>query len=67
LHCTLEDDVLRAGDLEEWTDFTAFEQALQRPGPWIAGIDFPFGQARLFIQTIDWPRDWRTTCAMHIL
>ena len=58
LHCTLEDDVLRAGDLEEWTDFAAFEQALQRPGPWIAGIDFPFGQARRFIETIDWPRDW---------
>jgi Protein of unknown function (DUF429) len=59
LHCILEGDVLRAGDLEKWTDFDAFELALQRPGPWIAGIDFPFGQARRFIETIGWPRGWR--------
>jgi hypothetical protein len=58
LHCTLEGDVLCADDLEEWTDFAAFEQTLQRPGPWIAGIDFPFGQARRFIETIGWPRGW---------
>ena len=58
LHCTLEGDVLCAGDLEEWTDFAPFELALQRPGPWMAGIDFPFGQARRFIETIDWPRSW---------
>ena len=58
LRCTLEGDVLCAGDLAEWTDFAAFELALQRPGPWIAGIDFPFGQARRFIETIGWPRSW---------
>jgi len=58
LHCTLRGDVLQAGDLEEWQDFTAFEQALKRPGPWIAGIDFPFGQARRFVETIGWPRSW---------
>jgi hypothetical protein len=58
LHCTLEGDVLYAGDLAEWTDFAAFELALQRPGLWIAGIDFPFGQARRFIETIGWPRSW---------
>jgi hypothetical protein len=33
---------------------------LQRPGPWIAGIDFPFGQSRKFIETIGWPADWRS-------
>jgi hypothetical protein len=27
-------------------------------GPWIAGIDFPFGQARRFIETIGWPCGW---------
>ena len=58
VHCILEGSVLRAGDREEWTDFAAFELALQRPGPWIAGIDFPFGQARRFIETIGWPRGW---------
>lgn len=58
LHCVLDGDVLRAGQLEEWPSFEGFEQALRAPGPWIAGIDFPFGQARKFIETIGWPRNW---------
>ncbi len=58
LHCTLDGDLLRAGELEEWPDFTLFEQALRIPGPWIAGIDFPFGQSRRFIETIGWPSNW---------
>jgi hypothetical protein len=28
------------------------------PGPWIAGIDFPFGQSRKFIANIGWPNAW---------
>jgi hypothetical protein len=59
LRCIFDGQVLRAGDLEEWSTFSAFEEALQRPGPWIAGIDFPFGQSRRFIETIGWPPNWR--------
>ena len=55
LHCRFEDSVLKAETLEELPNFTAFEDALVRPGPWIAGIDFPFGQSRKFIETIGWP------------
>jgi hypothetical protein len=58
LHCVLEGDLLRAQSLEEWPVFEGFEQALRRPGPWIAGIDFPFGQARRFVETIGWPLSW---------
>lgn len=58
LYCKLEDSILKAETLEEFPDFTAFENALSRPGPWIAGIDFPFGQSRKFIKTIGWPQDW---------
>ncbi|MES9994011.1 MAG: DUF429 domain-containing protein [Candidatus Thiodiazotropha sp.] len=58
LACTLEDKHLQAGDLQEWHNFAGFEAALQQPGPWIAGIDFPFGQARRFIETIGWPEIW---------
>ena len=59
LHCTLERETLSARDLEELPDFAAFEQVLQRPGPWIAGIDFPFGQSRKFIEGVCWPQeDW---------
>lgn len=59
LACTLEGTHLRADELSEWQTFEAFEQALQKPGPWIAGIDFPFGQARRFIETIGWPLSWQ--------
>ncbi len=56
--CRLEADHLIAGDLIEWTCFEDFETALRQQGPWIAGIDFPFGQARTLIETIGWPKTW---------
>jgi hypothetical protein len=58
LECTLTGHRLRAVKLTEWEDFAGFEAALRSPGPWIAGIDFPFGQARRFIETIGWPSTW---------
>ena len=58
MRCTLEGRVLRANCLEVWPevwpDFAPFEEALKNPGPWIAGIDFPFGQSRTFIENIGW-------------
>jgi hypothetical protein len=59
LECVLEGNRLRAGELTAWQDFDGFEAALRNPGPWIAGIDFPFGQARRFIDTIGWPDTWQ--------
>lgn len=44
---------------EQWTSFSQFEQALRCPGPWIVGIDFPFGLPRKFIENIGWPSTWR--------
>jgi hypothetical protein len=58
LRCRLDDDVLHAGQLEEWPNFEEFENALGQSGPWIAGMDFPFGQSRTFIETIGWPMSW---------
>jgi hypothetical protein len=58
LHCRLENGVLRANELRLFTDFAAFEAKLRRPGPWIAGLDFPFGLPRKFIENIGWPRSW---------
>jgi hypothetical protein len=49
---------LQAGPLAEMTRFEQFEQTLRVPGPWIAGIDFPFGQSRKFIENMGWPRTW---------
>ena len=56
--CALDGDTLRAEAMQKWPTFAAFEEALRRPGPWIAGIDFPFGQARRFIENIGWPQCW---------
>ena len=57
-HCRLDDDVLRALAPTGLTTFRQFEEALTLPGPWIAGIDLPFGQARRFIADMGWPPDW---------
>jgi hypothetical protein len=54
----LEGEVLHAHCLEEWHNFDGFEKALTSAGPWIAGIDFPFGQSQTFIENIGWPRRW---------
>jgi hypothetical protein len=58
LEATLDGTTLRAGALQEWQEFSGFEEVLRRPGPWIAGIDFPFGQSRTFIGNIAWPATW---------
>ena len=58
-HCRLDGDMLRALAPSTLTTFDQFEEALTFPGPWIAGIDFPFGQARRFVADIGWPPVWR--------
>jgi hypothetical protein len=56
--CTLREGRLSLDDLLLWDDFAGFEAASQRPGPWMAGIDFPFGQARRLIEDLGWPATW---------
>ena len=47
---------LKLLELVYWRSFDEFAAALAEPGPWIAGMDFPFGQSRRFIENIGWPR-----------
>jgi hypothetical protein len=56
--CDLDDGVLRIKKLLEWPSFKQFEDFLFSSGPWVAGIDFPFGQSRKFIRNMNWPRNW---------
>jgi Protein of unknown function (DUF429) len=58
LPCVLEGGVLHAGPVGELTTFAEFEDTLTGAGPWIAGLDFPFGQPRKFIEGIGWPSSW---------
>ncbi|MGF1504561.1 MAG: DUF429 domain-containing protein [Anaerolineae bacterium] len=56
--CTLEGTTLHYERIEHLTSFTQFEAFLQRPGPWVAGFDFPFGQPRDLIERLGWPQTW---------
>lgn len=56
--CRLDEDCLFLENLSCLTSFDEFETFLCRSGPWIAGMDFPFGQPRTFIENIGWPQMW---------
>ena len=36
-----------------------FSSFLCEPGPWVAAVDFPFGQPRKLIEDLKWPRTWQ--------
>lgn len=58
LGCSLEGDSLRVEGSETLTDFGGFEGFLRRPGPWVCGMDFPFGQPRSLVAALGWPGGW---------
>lgn len=59
LPCILEGGILRTEPMRPLVSFAEFESALAEPGPWICGIDFPFGLPRRFLENAGWPTDWR--------
>ena len=61
----LADGVLSIEQVRGFPSFEDFENALSLPGPWIAGIDFPFGQPRELIEALSWPREW-TSYVAHV-
>jgi len=56
--CRFDGQVLTLTTIDSFSSFTAFEAWLDSPGPWIAGMDFPFGQPRKLIQNLGWPTTW---------
>jgi len=54
----LDENCLTVEALDAWQTWGGFEALLQRPGPWIAGLDFPFGLPQKFIRNIGWPPPW---------
>jgi len=54
----MDGEILRLDDISSLFSFDTFEKFLMQPGPWIAGIDFPFGQPRKLIDNIRWPKTW---------
>ncbi len=56
--CALEDGTLHVRDFTELADFAQFEAFLRRPGPWVAGLDFPFGQPARLVRALAWGETW---------
>lgn len=54
----LEDQILSVDCLAAVESFEVFENFLESSGPWIAGLDFPFGQPRRLIAALGWPESW---------
>ena len=57
--CRLNKDGLFLERLGCLMSFDEFEMFLSQTGPWIAGMDFPFGQPRTLIENIGWPQTWK--------
>jgi hypothetical protein len=56
--CNLSEKGLFLESLGRLTSFNEIEHFLRQPGPWAAGIDFPFGQPRRLIENLGWPQTW---------
>src|ERR1700694_936576 len=57
--CELYDTVLTVNSCLKLTSFDEFEAFLRSDGPWLAALDFPFGQPRKLIANLGWPQNWR--------
>lgn len=58
VQCSLAAEDLFLEGLDHLTSLDEFEGFLRQPGPWMAGMDFPFGQPRKLINNLGWPETW---------
>lgn len=56
--CVMVDHSLSLIEIQEWASFEPFETFLQKPGEWVCGMDFPFGQPRCLLENLNWPTKW---------
>ena len=56
--CDLEMTTLIVKSCLKLTSFADFEAFLRTRGPWLAALDFPFGQPRKLITNLGWPETW---------
>ena len=55
---TLIAQTLHVESLVEFECFDTFENFLGSPGPWMAAMDFPFGQPKKLRANLGWPERW---------
>lgn len=58
VQCRLDENGLFLENSVSIRSFDEFENFLQQPGPWVAGMDFPFGQPRKLIENMGWLKTW---------
>lgn len=56
--CALKESILHVEDAEVLDGFEEFESFLGNGGPWVCGMDFPFGQPRPLVEALGWPKAW---------
>ena len=56
--CKLQDNHLKVQDCLKLVSFSDFEALLCSSGPWLAALDFPFGQSSRLISNLKWPEEW---------
>ena len=56
--CELEEDTLALDCFVSIANFDVFDNFLASEGPWVACLDFPFGQPRELIHNLGWPSSW---------
>ena len=54
----LSADTFHLDTLHELASLAEYEAWLRRPGPWLAGFDFPFGLPREAVGDLGWPDTW---------
>lgn len=58
--CRLHGDTLRVDALCALESLDCFANLLRAAGPWMAGMDFPFGLPRGFVEPLDWGTEWES-------
>jgi hypothetical protein len=56
--CDLHETLLTVNDCLNLPSFAEFDAFLHSSGPWVAALDFPFGQPRKLISNLGWPQTW---------
>lgn len=58
-------DVVRLAGLTALYSLDEFSGWLARPGPWVAGLDLPFGLPRELVEQLGWPTDYAALMAHY--
>lgn len=56
--CDLQGALLHVQECIQFPSFEEFEAFLRLDGPWLAALDFPFGQPGKLISRLGWPETW---------